>query len=88
MIDHVSRLNVVKTVVVVAIIVLVGMQAMSVATSPEMQQYAQKSAEWCEERDGDLYNSRVFGPHGGLHCELPNGEVVHMSDIVSVGGSD
>lgn len=44
--------------------------------------YNERASDWCEDRHGDLYNARVIGPHGGLHCELPNGTHVHMSDVV------
>lgn len=74
--------GVVMVLVVALIISVVGIQTMSVAASDDLRDYVDRSEEWCDSRDGQLVNSRVIGPHGGLHCELPNGTSVHMSEVV------
>jgi len=40
----------------------------------------EESVEWCEDRGGEVYNSNSIN-HGGLHCELENGTVVHLSEV-------
>lgn len=74
--------NVVALVLTVAVIGYVGFVVIDTATGEEFEEYVDGSAEWCEDRGGDLYNARVIGPHGGLHCELPNGTHVHMSEVI------
>ena len=68
-------------VVVALITICIGISVMNAATGPEVREYVNESAEWCDAHGGDLSNSRSFW-HGGLHCELPNGSVVHMSEVV------
>jgi hypothetical protein len=58
------------------------------ATDPETEQYIEDSAAWCEDRDGVFYQANVIGPHGGLHCRLPNGTTVHLRNVVDHGGDD
>jgi len=57
----------------------------SFATSEEMQNYVNESAEWCEDHNGELVNSNVIGSHGGLHCEFNNGTSVHMNEVIKRG---
>lgn len=48
----------------------------------EVGTFVEASELWCSARGGDLYNARVVGPHGGLHCVLPNGTSVHMDRVI------
>lgn len=73
--------------VVAAVIVYLGMAVMG-ASGAQMKEYVQASEEWCDAQGGDLVNSQVIGPHGGLHCELPNGTSVHMWEVVDVEESE
>lgn len=77
--------NLVALVVAVAVTGYVGFVVADTVTDERFEEYIDGSAEWCEERDGDLYNAQVIGPHGGLHCKLPNGTHVHMSEVVAYG---
>lgn len=77
--------NTLPLVVGLLIVGLIGVQMVTVATSEEMQQYVDDSAERCEERGGDLHNVHAVA-HGGLHCDLPNGTTVHMSEVIDSGG--
>lgn len=72
-------------VILVAVVLLTGFQVVSAATSGEMQEYTQESEEWCDARNGELYNSMSV-IHGGLHCQLPNGTSVHMHEVIEDEG--
>ena len=72
------------TLVTLAIALFVGAQVYGAITSGEMQTYAENADEWCEQEGGELYNAQSVA-HGGLHCDLPNGELVHMTEIASIG---
>lgn len=62
---------------------LLGVSIVGHVTSEDTQQYINQSESWCENHNGELVNVHaVFG--GGLHCDLPNGTSVHMSDVVEV----
>jgi hypothetical protein len=63
-----------------------GVAVFDTANSDEMEAYVEESAEWCDERDGMLYNSQSV-VHGGLHCRLPNGTHVHMHEVIDRGAS-
>lgn len=52
------------------------------AMAQESEPYIEDSREWCDERDGELFNARVIGEHGGLHCEFENGTTVHMREVI------
>ena len=80
-----NRAHYVQYLAIVVIIGLVGFQAVTVATSGELGEYVQESEAWCDQRGGELVNSRAFF-HGGLHCYLPNGTSVHMSEVVGESG--
>jgi putative hemolysin len=71
-------------------VVVIGLMVSSVtgASGDRLERYFNASEEWCHERGGELGNSNVIGPHGGLHCELPNGTSVHMRDVVDIEGSE
>ena len=45
----------------------------------------EQQEQWCLERNGSLHHANVFGSHGGLHCELPNGTSVHMHEVNVTG---
>jgi len=49
----------------------------------DVEAFHEDSEEWCEERNGELYNAKSVA-HGGLHCQLENGTTVHMSEVVEV----
>lgn len=73
--------------VVVAVVAFVGLQVVDAATSAKAKMYVEQSEQWCQGRNGELYNARVIGSHGGLHCELPNGTTVHMDNVVEVNAA-
>jgi len=77
--------GIVVVAVGLAVVALVGVQIVGLATSQETQDHIDDSAEWCEQRGGELHNVQVLGPHGGLHCELPNGTSVHMNEVLGDG---
>lgn len=54
------------------------------AMAQEAEPYVEESREWCNERGGELFNARVIGEHGGLHCEFENGTMVHMSEVLEL----
>lgn len=66
---------------VIAVVVSAGI--MYAVVDEDMKEYVDDSATWCDEHNGRLVNVQSFS-HGGLHCELPNGTSVHMSDVVTV----
>lgn len=68
-------------VVGVLVVGLVGVTLVGGVTSEETQNYVEDSAEWCEDRGGELVNVHAV-VHGGLHCELPNGTSVHMGEVI------
>lgn len=70
------------TLVVVGIAGFVGADI-----ADDVADYTQSASDWCDDHDGELHNANVIGSHGGLHCELPNGTTVHMSDYVEVGSA-
>lgn len=84
MVDNVS---VAVTVVMLLTTLLLGFSVFQSASAGALE-YTGKADEWCEERDGRLYNAQVIGDHGGLHCELPNGTTVHMHEIITVTESN
>lgn len=68
----------------IALFVAVTVGAMLfVAQSGDIREYAEASEEWCEDRGGHLVNVHAV-VHGGLHCHLPNGTSVHMTDVEEV----
>lgn len=71
-------------VVGLAIVGLLGTQVVGLASSEATQDYVDDSAEWCGDRGGELVNVHAV-VHGGLHCDLPNGTSVHMSEVVGNG---
>jgi len=73
----------VQMLLVVGIGVYLGLSVMD-QTAADLGQYLQDSEEWCHQRGGELHNSMVIGPHGGLHCEFSNGTAVHMSNVDAV----
>lgn len=75
-------------VVALAIAAFVGFQVVSGVMEYHNSDYMNESAEWCEDHNGELVNSNVFGSHGGLHCDLPNGTSVHMSDVIGQGETE
>lgn len=74
---------IVMSVVVVVLFAVVGFQLFQVAASEDVKEFAERSTEWCEERNGSLANENVIGEHGGLHCHLPNGTSVHMDEVIT-----
>lgn len=83
----VDRVSVAITVAVACIVLLVGglvFQSVSVGAL----EYTESAGEWCEQRNGTLHNAQVIGPHGGMHCELPNGTSVHMDEVITVNTTD
>jgi len=71
--------------VVLVMGLLVGQTIITQATSAEFQEYMNDSEAWCEDHNGELYNSQSMF-HGGLHCELDNGTTVHMAEVMDYGG--
>ena len=66
-----------------AIILVVGWSVATTAVlNSDMGEFLQESGEWCDQHNGDLYNSQTIGDHGGLHCELPNGTNVEMDEVI------
>jgi len=43
----------------------------------QIQNYVDNSAQWCDAEGGYLWNAQSI-VHGGLHCETPDGTIVHM----------
>jgi putative hemolysin len=41
---------------------------------------ANQTAAWCEAHNGSLVNVNSSA-HGGLHCRLPNGTLVHPPEV-------
>jgi len=71
--------------VVLLVMVLISQTIIGQATSQEFREYMNDSEAWCEDHNGELYNSQsIF--HGGLHCELENGTSVHMTKVIDYGG--
>lgn len=81
--------NVGIAVTVATLLIVVALGAVVIQTVDEDTiAYTQQAEEWCEQRNGTLHNAQVLGPHGGLHCELPNGTSVHMNEIITVNQTD
>lgn len=71
------------TVIMMCIIFALMLTVATGFTGDRMERELTASAEWCDEHNGDLVNSNSI-EHGGLHCRLPNGTSVHMSDVIDV----
>lgn len=82
--DRVSIAITVATLLIVAVLGVVVMQSVSSGAL----EYTEQAEAWCEQRNGTLHNAQVLGPHGGLHCEFPNGTSVHMDEVITVNSSD
>lgn len=67
----------VRLAVVLGVATFAGLEIVHAVDSGAVQQ----AADWCSAHNGTLQNANVIGEHGGLHCELPNGTVVHMSEV-------
>jgi len=70
--------------IMVGVAIMVGHTVVAEVTSAEFEEYMNDSEQWCESHNGDLYNSQSI-MHGGMHCELENGTVVHMNEVLSNG---
>lgn len=79
-----DRVSIAITLVVVAIVVFLGFQVAAVATSDDIKEYTENASAYCGQELGEnatLVNSHVIGEHGGLHCEGPSGEFIHLHDV-------
>lgn len=75
--------SVVSLLIALSIVVAIGATVYG-SGADELREYADASEEWCEEqRGGDLVNVHAIW-HGGLHCELPNGTSIHMTEVEEV----
>lgn len=45
-----------------------------------LKEYFDEAEAWCNQKGGELVNSQAVGETGGLHCRLPNGELVEYRD--------
>jgi len=79
----VDKVSIVVTLVVVAAVVWTGVEVVRTYPTHAQSEYMNNSEQWCENRNGELYNAQSL-VHGGLHCDLPNGTTVHMSDVEAV----
>jgi hypothetical protein len=71
----------------IVIILVLGMSLVTAAAvQPGISDSVGEFKDWCDGRDGDLYNSQAMGEHAGLHCELPNGTSIHMHEVVQDDG--
>jgi len=68
-------------VVTLAIAGLVGSLVVDTVTSQETHDQIEMYENDCTDRNGELVNSNVIGNHGGLHCELDNGTLLHYHDM-------
>jgi len=84
--ENIPLQSIAMFLVVTAVVALIGLQVVSAATSPETQAYMEESEEWCDNQNGTLVNSHAI-LHGGLHCDLPNGTSVHMSNVIEVNAN-
>lgn len=82
-----NKISIAITVATLLIVVAVGGIVIQTVDS-DVLAYTEQAGEWCQERNGTLHNAQVLGPHGGLHCELPNGTSVHMSEVISANTTD
>jgi len=76
-----NRADLLSLLAAVVIAIAVALLVTQVVMGPEFAAYVNESARWCAERGGVMWNAQAM-VHGGLHCELPNGSVVHMSEVV------
>jgi len=87
------------TLGVLAAVVLTGLavlDATAAGVEPDSEYMAAAEAH-CEQHlgaDAELYVANVIGGHGGLHCEGPDGALIHYHDVpdaevyAAVNGSD
>lgn len=61
------------------IAVVVSVQVGSVVASDSFDRDMSEAREWCDAQGGDLHMSNALA-HGGLHCALPSGELVHVPE--------
>lgn len=80
MTDETPRHWYIHLAIVVVIVGLLMFSVGSVAMSSEMQQDTEAFGEYCDDRGGEVVNVQSVA-HGGLHCQLDDGEAVHMSDV-------
>lgn len=75
----IDRTSIAIGLVVVSIVILLGAVVASQVDADEFSEYQDKAEEWCDQENGDLYNSRSLGHnHNGLHCDIPENGTVHM----------
>lgn len=77
-----TRVQSVATLIAVTVAILVMGLVTSAAVSPQTSEFMEDSEDWCNEHEGELYNENALWGHGGLHCGLPNGTHVHMSEVI------
>lgn len=77
----VDKVSVTITLGVAVIVVVLGLDVMA-AYSETREPFVEQSESWCDARNGELINVQSV-VHGGLHCELPNGSLVQMGDVVA-----
>lgn len=80
MIDEGTAGNLLTIAMVVGLIALPLIGLATAATSDELREYVERSQDWCDDRDGELVNVQAV-LHGGLHCDLPNGTSIHMTEV-------
>lgn len=64
--------------IIAVVVALVGHTTMSLDARYDWEQ----AEDWCADHDGELIMVNSVN-HGGLHCELPDGELVHMNGEVT-----
>lgn len=77
-----SASKVLAVVTIITVTVVIGQIAVAVDSVDE--EYFEAADAYCEQELGpeaELVNSQVIGDHGGLHCEGPDDEFIHLHDI-------
>lgn len=78
-----NRAHLYGLLVMTAIILLVSMQMAAAVTSGDLEEYSEDAAAYCEQELGE--NASVVNIHaivgGGLHCQGPDGEMIHLHDV-------
>lgn len=81
-------MNIDKTGVLMTLAVVVSVIGVGGLTFQEVDQWHERSEEWCDNHDGDLQESFAGGKYSGLECDLPSGKTVDMGDVAERGYPD